>query len=145
MWMVSIIFSMLNLLFLNVAWTDVVEIFIYIQWSLTLCRLSKIKKTKKKLFFGVLLNSFIIIFWSEEKKNHLLKLAELILFGFLTSGPWFRLSNISYSEILDCQLAATGLSGNLFKYLIITFSPQRVWFDDVCCNFNFDKSFYVLS
>ncbi|KAL8122270.1 hypothetical protein AgCh_018858 [Apium graveolens] len=29
---------------------------------------------------------------------------------YTRKGPWFRLANISYSEILDCQLAATELS-----------------------------------
>ena len=28
------------------------------------------------------------------------------------SGPWFRLSTISYSEVLDPQEAVKGLSGN---------------------------------
>lgn len=29
------------------------------------------------------------------------------------AGPWFRMSNISYPEIVDVQQAAKGLAGNL--------------------------------
>jgi hypothetical protein len=35
-----------------------------------------------------------------------------------TSGPWFRMSRVSYSEVLDSQEAVKGLSG---KNIVVIF------------------------
>ena len=44
----------------------------------------------------------------------------------LTSGPWFRMSNISYSEVLDPQEAVKGLSGNnIYFYNLYIFTYQK--------------------
>lgn len=36
---------------------------------------------------------------------------------YTRKGPWFRMSNISYSEILDCNEGAKGLDGKLISFI----------------------------